>query len=58
VITPPVGVNVFVIKGIAPEIPLQTIFRGIFPFLYALIILAVILFVFPILATWLPGLVY
>jgi TRAP-type C4-dicarboxylate transport system permease large subunit len=58
VITPPVGVNVFVIKGIAPEIPLQTIFRGIFPFLYALVILAVILFVFPILATWLPGLVY
>ena len=58
VITPPVGVNVFVIKGIAPEIPLQTIFRGIFPFLYALVILAVILFVFPILATWLPALVY
>jgi len=58
VITPPVGVNVFVIKGIAPEIPLQTIFRGIFPFLYALIILAVILFVFPSLATWLPALVY
>ena len=58
VITPPVGVNVFVIKGIAPEIPLQTIFRGIFPFLYALIIMAVILFVFPILATWLPALVY
>jgi tripartite ATP-independent transporter DctM subunit len=58
VITPPVGVNVFVIKGIAPEIPLYTIFRGIFPYLYALIILAVILFVFPILATWLPALVY
>jgi C4-dicarboxylate transporter, DctM subunit len=58
VITPPVGVNVFVIKGIAPEIPLQTIFRGIFPFLYALIILAAILMAFPKLATWLPGLVY
>jgi tripartite ATP-independent transporter DctM subunit len=58
VITPPVGVNVFVIKGIAPEIPLHTIFRGIFPFLYALIILAAILMAFPKLSTWLPGLVY
>ncbi|MEE9419024.1 MAG: TRAP transporter large permease subunit, partial [Desulfatiglandaceae bacterium] len=33
VITPPVGVNVFVIKGIAPDVPLETIFKGIFPFL-------------------------
>jgi tripartite ATP-independent transporter DctM subunit len=31
VITPPVGVNVFVIKGIAPDVPLETIFKGIFP---------------------------
>jgi tripartite ATP-independent transporter DctM subunit len=58
VITPPVGVNDFVIKGIAPEIPLYTIFRGIFPYLYALVILTAILMAFPKLATWLPGLVY
>ena len=57
VITPPVGVNVFVIKGIAPDIPLHHIFRGIFPFLGALIILTVLLLVFPKIATFLPNLV-
>ena len=57
VITPPVGVNVFVIKGIAPDIPLNTIFKGIFPFLYALIILAIIIMFFPQIATFLPNLI-
>ena len=55
VITPPVGVNVFVIKGIAPEVPLGKIFRGIFPFLIALIICTIILMVFPKIATFLPS---
>ena len=57
VITPPVGVNVFVIKGIAPDIPLQTIFKGIFPFLYALIALTIIIMFIPQIATFLPSLV-
>lgn len=57
VITPPVGVNVFVIKGIAPEVPLNTIFRGIFPFLYAIILMTVVLMIFPQIATYLPSLV-
>lgn len=57
VITPPVGVNVFVIKGIAPEVPLNQIFKGIFPFLYALILLAVVILFVPEIATWLPSLV-
>jgi C4-dicarboxylate transporter DctM subunit len=57
VITPPVGVNVFVIKGIAPDVPLETIFKGIFPFLAALIIVTVILIIFPQIATFLPGFV-
>ncbi|MFC1533779.1 TRAP transporter large permease [Thermodesulfobacteriota bacterium] len=55
VITPPVGVNVFVIKGIAPDIPIQSIFRGIFPFLIALIIMTILLMFFPGIATFLPG---
>jgi len=55
VITPPVGVNVFVIKGIAPDIPLETIFKGIFPFLGALIICTIILMAFPQIATFLPS---
>lgn len=57
VITPPVGVNVFVIKGICPEIPLELIFKGIMPFLGALIIMTAILLVFPHLATFLPSFV-
>ena len=55
VITPPVGVNVFVIKGIAPDVPLETIFKGIFPFLVALIIVTIILVFFPQIATFLPS---
>jgi len=54
VITPPVGVNVFVIKGIAPDVPLENIFKGIFPFLGTLIIVTIILMVFPQIATFLP----
>jgi len=55
VITPPVGVNVFVIKGIAPDVPIEIIFRGIFPFLGALIICTIILMAFPQIATFLPS---
>lgn len=57
VITPPVGVNVFVIKGIAPDIPLHIIFKGIFPFLAALIILTIIIMFIPQIATFLPDMV-
>ncbi|TYO97023.1 TRAP transporter large permease [Desulfallas thermosapovorans] len=56
VITPPVGMNVFIIKGVAPEIPLEVIYRGIWPFLGAIILCLVILIVFPQLATFLPNL--
>jgi C4-dicarboxylate transporter DctM subunit len=55
VITPPVGVNVFVIKGIAPDIPIEKIFKGIFPFLAAMIICTLILMAFPQIATFLPS---
>ena len=57
VITPPVGVNVFVIKGIAPDVPLNLIFKGIFPFLYAIILLTIIITFFPEIATYLPSLI-
>lgn len=56
VITPPVGMNVYVIKGIAPEVRLESIFRGIFPFWAALAVAAIILLIFPQIATFLPGL--
>lgn len=57
VITPPVGINVYVIKGIASDVPLETIFRGTYPFLIALIIMAAIIIAFPQIALFLPGLV-
>jgi C4-dicarboxylate transporter DctM subunit len=56
VITPPVGVNVYVIKGIAPDIPLGTIFKGIFPFLVAILVCTGILILFPRIALILPEL--
>ena len=55
VITPPVGINVYVIKGVAPDVPLETIFKGIFPFLAAIIICVIILLFFPQIALFLPG---
>ncbi|HOP86915.1 MAG TPA: TRAP transporter large permease [Syntrophorhabdaceae bacterium] len=57
VITPPVGVNVYVIKGIAKDVPLETIFKGIFPFLIAIILTTIILIFFPNIATFLPNLI-
>ena len=56
VITPPVGVNVYVIKGIAEDVALETIFKGIFPFIGALIVAVAILMAFPQIATFLPNL--
>jgi len=56
VITPPVGINVYIIKGIAEDVPLETIFKGIFPFLGALIIAVALLMAFPQIATFLPSL--
>ncbi|MBT3917475.1 MAG: TRAP transporter large permease [Rhodospirillaceae bacterium] len=53
-ITPPIGMNVFVIYGVADNIPLKTIFSGIFPFFYADIIRINILIWFPIISLWLP----
>ena len=56
-ITPPVGVNVFVVKGIALHVPLQTIFKGIVPFLMALIVMIILLIIFPGISTFLPSLI-
>jgi TRAP-type C4-dicarboxylate transport system permease large subunit len=55
-ITPPIGLNVFVLHGVAPDLPLSTIFRGIVPFLLADIGRLIILVAFPNLILWLPNL--
>ena len=49
-ITPPVGMNVFVIKTVAPDIPIGDVFRGVFPFVLSDIVRLGLLIVFPILA--------
>ncbi|MGD9075543.1 MAG: TRAP transporter large permease subunit, partial [Desulfobacteraceae bacterium] len=55
-ITPPVGINVFVLAGVAKDVPLGTIFRGILPFVVADIVRVILIFAFPWLALWLPSL--
>jgi C4-dicarboxylate transporter, DctM subunit len=54
-ITPPVGLNLFVINGITPEVPLQTILRGALPYMLMMVLGIVILCVFPEIVTWLPS---
>jgi C4-dicarboxylate transporter DctM subunit len=54
VVTPPVGVNVYVVKGIVPDVPITTIFRGTMPFLWAMVIMLGLVLIFPDLALWLP----
>jgi TRAP-type C4-dicarboxylate transport system permease large subunit len=54
-ITPPIGMTVFVISGIAPDIPIQRIFRGIFPFLIADLLLLVLLATIPSISLFLPS---
>ena len=53
-ITPPVGLNLYVINGIAPDIPLQTVLRGSLPYVLCMVLAIVILCVFPGIVTWLP----
>ena len=54
-IHPPVGLNLFVIKNIAPDIPLGAIIRGVLPFVGLMILTIVILSIAPGIAVWLPS---
>jgi len=55
-ISPPVGMNMFVVKSLLPGVSTGTIFRGVTPFVFADIIRLAILVAFPILSLWLPNL--
>ncbi len=57
VITPPVGVNVYVIKGVAPDVSMNKIFRGIWPFLGAEVVATLMILFVPQIALFLPNLV-
>lgn len=54
-ITPPVGINVYVIAGVAPDVPMETIFKGIYPFLIALVVCTALLIAFPQIVLFLPS---
>ena len=56
-IHPPVGLNIFVIKNIAPDIPLADVIWGVLPFVLLMMVAVVILCVFPGIATWFPDVV-
>ena len=56
VITPPIGINVYVVAGVARDVPLQVIFRGALHMLAALLLTAILLIAFPQIALFLPGL--
>lgn len=56
VITPPVGVNVYVVHGVAKDVPLEDVFIGAFPMLLAMLFCNLILLIFPQIALFLPGL--
>jgi tripartite ATP-independent transporter DctM subunit len=56
-ISPPVGMNLFVLKTLLPQVPTGTVFRGVMPFMLADVIRLAILISFPIIALWLPNLV-
>jgi tripartite ATP-independent transporter DctM subunit len=56
VITPPVGINVYVVAGVARDVPLQVIFRGAMNMMIALLLTALLLIIFPQIALFLPGL--
>ena len=54
-ITPPVGLNLYVLKGVAPEVPLTTVLRGSLPFVWLMFAVMVLLSLFPGIALWLPN---
>jgi tripartite ATP-independent transporter DctM subunit len=57
-IHPPIGMNLFVLQAQAPDIKITAIYRGIIPFLFAPLILIIMMFFFPGIALWLPKLLY
>jgi C4-dicarboxylate transporter DctM subunit len=54
-VTPPVGLNLYIVKGIAPDVPLSTVLWGVLPFVIIELIVILALCIFPQLALWLPN---
>lgn len=54
-ITPPVGVSVFMISGVVRDVPMYTIFRGILPFFMGMLVCLILLILIPSFTLYLPG---
>ena len=53
-ISPPVGLNLYIIKGITPDVSLSEILKGSIPFMIMMVVCIIILCIFPEIVTWLP----
>ncbi|MFH1651961.1 MAG: TRAP transporter large permease subunit [Chloroflexota bacterium] len=54
-LTPPFAINVFALRGVARDIPIGTMYRGVLPFVLVALVSVALVMVFPGIATWLPG---
>ena len=54
-ITPPMGLNIFTVAGVAKDVPIETIFRGVAPFLLSIFAIVILITIFPKLALFLPN---
>ena len=54
-ITPPMGMNLFIVRAVAPEVPLITIIKGITPFVLLDLARVLLIVAFPVIALWLPN---
>jgi TRAP-type C4-dicarboxylate transport system permease large subunit len=57
-IHPPIGLNLYVIQGIAPDVSLGRIFKGVLPFLSSDLLHLALLILFPAMVLWLPGMMH
>ncbi|HQM81376.1 MAG TPA: TRAP transporter large permease [Syntrophorhabdaceae bacterium] len=55
VITPPVGLNLFVIKGLLPDVSIEVIIKGVTPFIFAIAVFTALMMLFPQIALFLPS---
>jgi TRAP-type C4-dicarboxylate transport system permease large subunit len=53
-ITPPMGLNIFTVAGVAKDVPVETIFRGVAPFLLSIFLVVFMVTLFPRIALFLP----
>ena len=56
-ITPPVGMNVYIVSGVAKDVPLMKIFKGVAPMVCGMVVAILLICIFPQIALWLPGIV-